>query len=93
MNFANTSSLAVLLPACARLAAVCAAIEGREVTCPAAMRRARPTPAAVERPRRAANCGRSIETSSTAQTAGDRRAEARSGGAAPLSVGFQGIYR
>ena len=39
MNFANTSSPAVLLPACARLAAVCAAIEGREVTCPAAMRR------------------------------------------------------
>src|SRR4051794_40936816 len=50
-------------------------------------------PGAVERPRRAANGGRSIETSSPAQTAGDRRAEARSGGAAPLSVGFQGIYR
>ena len=49
MNFANTSSPAVLLPACARLAAVCAAIEGREVTCPAAMRRARPTPAALRR--------------------------------------------
>jgi hypothetical protein len=42
MNFANTSSPAVLLPACARLAAVCAAIEGREVNCPAAMRHARP---------------------------------------------------
>ena len=39
MNFANTSSLAVLLPACARLAAVCATIEGREVACPAAIRR------------------------------------------------------
>jgi hypothetical protein len=42
MNFVNTSSPAILLPACARLAAVCAAIERREVTCPAAMRRARP---------------------------------------------------
>ena len=39
MNFANTSSPAVLLPACARLAAVCAAIEGREVNCPATARR------------------------------------------------------
>jgi hypothetical protein len=44
MNFVNTSSPAVLLPACARLAAVCAAIEGREVTCPAAMQRARRSP-------------------------------------------------
>ena len=49
MNFANTSSLAVLLSACARLAAVCAAIEGREVNCPAAMRHARPPPAALRR--------------------------------------------
>ncbi len=49
MNFASTSSPAVLLPACARLATVCAAIEGREVTCPAAMRRARPTLAAIRR--------------------------------------------
>ena len=41
MNFVNTSSPAILLPACAQLAAVCAAIEGREVTCPtlAAIRR------------------------------------------------------
>jgi hypothetical protein len=38
-----------LLPARARLAAVCAAIEGREVTCPAAMRRACPTLAAIRR--------------------------------------------
>ena len=44
MNLANTSNPAVLLPACARLAAVCAAIEGREVTCPAAMQRARRPP-------------------------------------------------
>jgi hypothetical protein len=42
MNFANTSSPAVLLP-------VCAAIEGREVTCPAAMQHGRPTPAALRR--------------------------------------------
>jgi len=49
MNFVNTSSPAVLLPACARLAAVCAAIEGREVTCPAAMRRVCPTLAAIRR--------------------------------------------
>ena len=49
MNFANTSSPAVLLPACARLAAVCATIEGREVTWFAAMQHARPAPAALRR--------------------------------------------
>ena len=49
MNLANTSSLAVLLPACARLAAVYAAIEGREVTCPTAMRHPHPIPDALRR--------------------------------------------
>src|SRR4051812_37501773 len=48
---------------------------------------------AVESPRRTAHGGRSIEISSTAQSAGGRRARARSGDAAPLSVEFQGIYR
>jgi hypothetical protein len=38
---------APLLPTCARLAAVCAAIEGKEVTCPVAMQRACPTLAAL----------------------------------------------
>jgi hypothetical protein len=49
MNFASTSSPTVLLPACARLATVCAAIEDREVTYPATMQRTRPTPAAIRR--------------------------------------------
>ncbi|HRO09921.1 hypothetical protein [Amaricoccus sp.] len=39
----------ILLPPCARLAAVCAAIEGKEVTCPVAMQRACPTLAAIRR--------------------------------------------
>ena len=49
MNFVNPSSPVVPLPACARLAAVCAAIEGKEVTCPAAMQRTCPTLAALRR--------------------------------------------
>ena len=37
------------IPPCARLAAVCAAVEGREVTCPAAMQRICATLAALRR--------------------------------------------
>jgi hypothetical protein len=47
MNLVNITSPAVPLPACTRLATVCAAIEGREVTCPAAMQRTCPTLAAI----------------------------------------------
>jgi hypothetical protein len=35
------------IPPCARLAAICAAIDGREVTCPAAMQRTCATLAAL----------------------------------------------
>jgi hypothetical protein len=49
MNLVNPTSPAIPLPACARLAAVCAAIENREVTCPAAMQRTCPTLAAIRR--------------------------------------------
>ena len=49
MNLVNSSSMMVPLPGCARLAAVCAAVEGREVTCPAAMQRSCPTLAAIRR--------------------------------------------
>ena len=49
MNFANPSSPSSRCPACARLAAVCAAVEGKEVTCPAAMQRSCPTLAAIRR--------------------------------------------
>lgn len=48
MSFVNTA-LRAPLPACARLSAVCAAIEGRDVTCPAAMQRTCPTLAAIRR--------------------------------------------
>lgn len=37
------------IPPCARLAAVCAALEGREVACPAAMQRSCATLAALRR--------------------------------------------
>jgi hypothetical protein len=37
------------IPPCARLAAVCAAIEGRTVSCPAAMQRSCATLAALRR--------------------------------------------
>jgi hypothetical protein len=47
MNLVNITGLAVPLPACARRATVCAAIEGREVPCPAAMQRTCPTLAAI----------------------------------------------
>ena len=49
MNLVNTSGPAIRCPACARLAAVCAAVEGKEVTCPAAMQRTCPTLAAIRR--------------------------------------------
>jgi hypothetical protein len=49
MNLVNPRGPAIPLPACARLAAVCAAIEGRDVTCPAAMQRTCPTLAALRR--------------------------------------------
>ena len=49
MNPANDSSSTMPLPACARLAAVCAAIDGKEVTCPAAIQRSCPTLAAIRR--------------------------------------------
>ena len=49
MNLVNPTSPAIPLPACARLSAVCAAIEGREVTCPAAVQRTCPTLAAIRR--------------------------------------------
>jgi hypothetical protein len=46
---AATSITTPPLPACARLEAVCAALDGKEVTCPAAMQRACPTLAAIRR--------------------------------------------
>jgi hypothetical protein len=49
MNFVNAGSQHVPLPACARLAEVCAALEGKEVTCPAAMQRSCPTLGAIRR--------------------------------------------
>ena len=49
MSFVNPGSQFVPLPACARLAAVCAAVEGKQVTCPAAMQRSCPTLAALRR--------------------------------------------
>jgi hypothetical protein len=49
MSLGNDSSPMMPLPACARLAAVCAAIEGKDVTCPAAIRRTCPTLAAIRR--------------------------------------------
>ena len=49
MSFVNPGSQFVAVPACARLAAVCAAIEGRDVPCPAAMQRSCPTLAALRR--------------------------------------------
>ena len=49
MHLANNSSPTMPLPACARLAAVCAAIAGKEVTCPAAVQRTCPTLAAIRR--------------------------------------------
>lgn len=48
MSFVNTT-LRIPAPACARLAAVCAAAEGKEVTCPSAMQRTCPTLAAIRR--------------------------------------------
>lgn len=50
MNMADAATAPKApLPACARLAAVCAALEGKEVTCPAAMQQACPTLAAIRR--------------------------------------------
>jgi hypothetical protein len=43
------TTTAAPIPPCARLAAVCAAIEGRTVTCPAAMQRSCATLAALLR--------------------------------------------
>jgi hypothetical protein len=50
MSFVNPGSQFVPLPRCARLAAVCAALEGKSVTCPAAMQRSCATLAALRRP-------------------------------------------
>jgi hypothetical protein len=47
---AATSIRTAPLPACARLAAVCAALDGREATCAAALQRACPALAAIRRP-------------------------------------------
>lgn len=48
MSFVTTT-LRIPAPACARLAAVCAAAEGKEVSCPSAMQRICPTLAAIRR--------------------------------------------
>jgi hypothetical protein len=54
------------IPSCARLAEVCAALEGREVTCPAALQRSCATLAALRR---------------IARPAGERPRERSAGGA------------
>jgi len=49
MSFVNPGSQFVAVPACAHLAAVCPAVEGKDVPCPAAMQRSCPTLGALRR--------------------------------------------
>jgi hypothetical protein len=49
MNSVKDGGATILQPPCARLAAVCAATEGREVTCPASMQRSCATLATLRR--------------------------------------------
>ncbi|HVL21595.1 MAG TPA: hypothetical protein VM422_11540 [Amaricoccus sp.] len=44
-----TPAATALIPPCARLAAICAAVDGRTATCPAAMQRRCATLAALRR--------------------------------------------
>ncbi len=49
MNLQTSGGSTTPIPTCARLASICAAVNGREITCPAAMQRTCVTLAALRR--------------------------------------------